>query len=125
VGAVSVFGGQLSLLAVIEMPQTIPIVIDRARFLQQLVIARSKAVVDFGLRGALTAENVSPDGSPGLREMADEGAMAFKGFTSDSQEQARIPEQRLGKASASRFGTPKERTCCRRPANCSTSSDRG
>lgn len=80
---------------VIEMPQTIPIVTNSVRFREKLAIAGSKAVVDFALWGAVTTENVSVDGSPDLREMAEAGAIAFKGFTSDSAEQPRIPDDLL------------------------------
>lgn len=80
---------------VIEMPQTIPIVIDAERFCEKLAIARSKVVVDFALWGAMTTENVARDGSRDLRDMAEAGAIAFKGFTSDSAEQPRIPDELL------------------------------
>jgi allantoinase len=83
---------------VVEMPQTDPIVIDRERFAQKRALARDKAVVDFALWGGLTAENVQSGGSPALVEMAEEGAVAFKAFTSDSPEQPRIPDHLLAEA---------------------------
>ena len=93
---------------VIEMPQTDPLVTNARRFSEKLAIARSKAVVDFALWGALTAENVSADGSPDLREMAEAGAVGFKGFTSDSVEQPRIPDELLaaGMREATSLGLP-------------------
>jgi len=82
---------------VIEMPQSIPIVINRERFLQKREIAEGKAIVDFALWGALTAENVG-DGGHALRELADLGAIAFKAFTSESPEQPRLPDALLAEA---------------------------
>ncbi|HJW75147.1 MAG TPA: allantoinase AllB [Thermoleophilia bacterium] len=83
---------------VVEMPQTVPIVIDRERFLEKQAIARQKAVVDFALWGALTADNVREGGSPHLRDLAAEGAIAFKAFTSESPEQPRIADRLLAEA---------------------------
>jgi allantoinase len=80
---------------VLEMPSTSPIVINLARFREKLAIAQSKSVVDFGLWGALTTENVFPDGSSDMREMAEAGAIAFKAFTSDSVEQPKLPDTLL------------------------------
>jgi allantoinase len=81
----------------IEMPQTIPIVTNRERFLEKQAIAREKAVVDFALWGAITAENVA-DGGGDLLELADSGAIAFKAFTSESPEQPRIADRLLAEA---------------------------
>jgi len=82
---------------VIEMPQTVPIVINSDRFLEKREIAQGKAVVDFALWGALTAENVGEGGSA-LRELAESGAIAFKAFTSDSPEQPRLPDTLFAEA---------------------------
>lgn len=83
---------------VIEMPQTIPIVVNRERFLDKLDIARSKAVVDFALWAALTTDNVGHDDGSTLRDLADAGAVAFKAFTAESAEQPRLPDALLAEA---------------------------
>lgn len=82
----------------IEMPQTDPIVTNRQRFLEKQAIAREKAVVDFALWGAITAENVGDDDGADLQELADVGAIAFKAFTAESPEQPRIADRLLAEA---------------------------
>jgi allantoinase len=93
---------------VLEMPQTIPIVTGLGAFRDKLEIARAKAVVDFCLWGALTADNMGGDESRAMAEMAEAGAVAFKAFTSDSPEQPRIPDDMLahGLRQADRLGLP-------------------
>jgi allantoinase len=83
---------------VIEMPQTIPIVVNLERFQEKLAIAREKAVVDFALWAALTAENVGSGAGSELSELSEAGAIAFKAFTAESPEQPRIPDHLLAEA---------------------------
>lgn len=93
---------------VVEMPQTVPIVDDEDPFREKLGIARSKAIVDFALYGALTADNVRPGASAALERMARAGAIAFKAFTTDSPEQPHIPDDLLieGMEQADRLKLP-------------------
>jgi allantoinase len=74
---------------VLEMPQSVPLVTTAEIFGAKLAEIEAKAVVDFGLWAAVTAEN-GRDGEA-LAALADVGAIALKAFTADSPEFPRIP----------------------------------
>lgn len=63
----------------IEMPQSIPPVINAQNFFQKLRIAKTKAVVDFALWGGLI-----PSSFQNLKELHNLGCTSFKAFTSDA-----------------------------------------
>ena len=67
---------------VLEMPQTQPLVDSVETFRDKLEAVSPKAVVDFGLYGALVPGNAGDVDA--LRDMADAGAIALKGFVCDT-----------------------------------------
>lgn len=80
---------------VLDMPQTSPLVASCDVFEEKKAIGASKSIVDFALYGALTQENVLSRGGSGLLDLAREGAVAFKAFTSDSPEMPRVTDDLL------------------------------
>ncbi len=60
---------------VFEMPNTAPPVSTAERYLAKKAIAESKAIVDFGLYGVLSEDNLAD-----LKPMADAGVIGFKLF---------------------------------------------
>jgi dihydroorotase len=61
---------------VLEMPNSVPPVIDRTQFLARRADLQAKATVDFGLWGMVTSESTDQD----IRELVDCGVCAFKLF---------------------------------------------
>lgn len=57
---------------VIDQPNTIPPTIDRRSFEQKLKLARKKSIIDFGINGGVTAENIDK-----LDELWKLGVTAF------------------------------------------------
>jgi len=103
-GTCGAAGGGMT--TVLEMPQTIPLVDTLEAFVEKRGIAETKAVVDYGLWGALTIESVSDESAMGA--MVSEGAIGFKAFTTDSPEILLIPDNllRTGLARAAELGVP-------------------
>ncbi|NLA60686.1 MAG: allantoinase AllB [Firmicutes bacterium] len=77
---------------VLDHPQTKPIVDCLERFEEKRRTVSERAVVDFGLWGAVTPDNVSPRGSRSgeLEKMVEAGACAFKGFMTFGSEMPRL-----------------------------------
>lgn len=63
----------------IEMPQSIPPVVNKEAFLLKKKLATEKAVVDFALWGGLVPSSLDK-----IKELKEEGCVAFKAFTSDA-----------------------------------------
>jgi len=79
---------------VLEMPQTQPLVDSVETFRHKLETVAPKAVVDFGLYGALVPGNAGD--LDALRATADAGAIALKGFVCDTPEMPTLTEADLG-----------------------------
>lgn len=79
---------------VLEHPLTLPLPDDLDVFEDKKAIAQSKAVVDFGLWGALTPDNVSLRGKKAaeLEKMLQAGALAFKAFMTFTWEIPRLDD---------------------------------
>lgn len=82
---------------VLEMPNSVPPVTDRARFLERQADLRSKASVDFGLWGMVTSESTDQE----VRDLVDLGVCAFKlfwGYALDRSTQALVYVPKEGQA---------------------------
>ncbi len=79
---------------VLEHPLTVPLPDDLETWLAKKEIAQAKAVVDYGLWGALTPDNTAHRGAKAgeLKRMAEAGAVAFKGFMTFTWEIPRLDD---------------------------------
>lgn len=95
---------------VLEHPLTVPLPDNLDAFMAKKDIARAKAVVDFGLWGALTPDNTADRGPKAaeLAKMTEAGAVAFKGFLTYTWEIPRLDDGLLLTAfrRIARLGTP-------------------
>lgn len=85
---------------VIEMPLTTPVVATEKAFINKRNICAPKAVVDFSMFGAST-----PDNAEELDKMLDQGAVAFKAFTTYSIEIPRLDDASLWRTMERLAGT--------------------
>ncbi len=79
---------------VLEHPLTVPLPDALAKWQAKKEIAQAKAVVDYGLWGALTPDNTADYGPKAgeLKKMVDAGAVAFKGFMTFTWEIPRLDD---------------------------------
>ena len=91
---------------VLEMPQTLPLVDSVETFTHKLETVAPKAVVDFGLYGALVPATCRDPAA--IQEIAETGAIGLKAFICNTPEMPTVTESQLamGMSNASRFGLP-------------------
>ena len=73
---------------VLDMPNTIPPVLNKERLLQKMELAKDRVYVDIGFYGAVECDHVD-----NLSEMSDAGAIAFKLFLGPTTGNIKAPDR--------------------------------